>query len=389
MKIHEYQAKEILKKFGVPTSTGKVIFKAEEAAGAVKELGNPPFVIKAQIHAGGRGKGGGVKIAKSVEEAIETARKMLGMKLVTPQTGPEGKIVKRVLIDQAIDIKKELYLGITVDRAKRCPIIMASMEGGVEIEKIAVEKPDAIIKGWVSPDAGFMPFIARQIAYALGFDGLLAGKMASFIGMLFKAFDSNDCLLVEINPLVITANDDFIALDAKMLIDDNALYRHPEIVALRDFDEENALEIEAGKYKLNYIKLDGTVGCLVNGAGLAMATMDIIKIAGAMPANFLDIGGAANLEAITNAFRILTSDPDIKVVLINVFGGMIHCDRVATAMLDSMKVIDVNVPIVVRLEGTNAKKALEMLESAPGKFITAVGMKGAAEKVAEALKGAV
>lgn len=387
MKIHEYQAKELLKKFGVPVSTGKVIFKAEEASGAVKEIGNPPFIIKAQIHAGGRGKGGGVKKANSVEEAIEVARKMLGMKLVTPQTGPDGKIVKRVLIDHAVDIKKELYLGITVDRAKRCPIIMASLEGGVEIEKVAAEKPDAIIKGWVLPDSGFMPFIARRISYALGFNGSMAGKMTSFIGMLYSAFDSTDCLLVEINPLVITADDDLLALDAKMNIDDNALYRHPEIVALRDLDEENPLEVEAAKYKLNYIKLDGTVGCLVNGAGLAMATMDLIKLAGAMPANFLDIGGAANIEAMTNAFRILTSDPDIKVVLINVFGGMIHCDRVVTAMIESMKVVDVKVPIVVRFEGTNAKKALEMLDSVPGKFIPAVGMRGAAEKVAEALKG--
>jgi succinyl-CoA synthetase beta subunit len=386
MKIHEYQAKDILQKFGVPVQRGKVVFKVEDIPEALKELGNPPYVVKAQIHAGGRGKGGGVKFAKTADDVVMHTKNMLGMTLVTPQTGPDGKVVKKVLIAEALDIKKELYLGITHDRSKRCPIIMASMEGGVEIEKVAAENPKAILKEWVSPETGFMPFIARRLAYGMGLEGKTASKMASFVEMLYNAFEKNDCSLAEINPLVITTSDDVIALDAKMNFDDNALFRHPEIVVLRDFDEENPLEVEAGKFGLNYIKLDGQVGCMVNGAGLAMATMDIIKLAGSMPANFLDVGGGANVEAVANAFRILTSDPEVKAVLINIFGGIVRCDRVAGGIIEALKVVDVKIPMVVRLEGTNAVEARQMIASAPHEFITASTMKDAAEKVVAALK---
>jgi len=387
MKIHEYQAKEILKKYGVPVQQGRVIFKIEDAQGVIKELGNPPYVIKAQIHAGGRGKGGGVKLAGSSDEAIETARNMLGMRLVTTQTGPEGKIVRRVLIAAALDIKKELYLGITIDRSRRCPIIMMSKEGGVEIEKVAAQNPDAILKEWVSPSTGFMPFMARRLTFGLGLDPKYTQKMTSFIFALYRAFEQNDCSLAEINPLIITNSDDVVALDVKMNFDDNALYRHPDIVAMRDLDEENPLETEAGKYGLNYIKLDGgSVGCMVNGAGLAMATMDIIKLAGSMPANFLDVGGGASVEAVSNAFKILTSDKDVKAVLINIFGGIVRCDRVAGGIIEALKVVNVKVPMVIRLEGTNAQEAREMIESAPKKFIIATTMKDAAEKVVASLK---
>ncbi len=386
MKIHEYQAKEILKKHGVPIQEGKVIFNIDEVKQATDEIATDLFVVKAQIHAGGRGKGGGVKLAKSPEETRDIAEKILGMNLVTHQTGPEGKIVKRVLIAQGIDIKKELYLGITIDRSRKCPVIMASMEGGVEIEKVAAETPDAIIKEWVNPKTGFMPYIGRRLAYNLGLEGKLASKFASFVAKLYSAFEKNDSSLAEINPVVITEDDDVIALDAKMTFDDNALYRHPEIVELRDLDEENPLEVEAGKFGLNYIKLDGEVGCMVNGAGLAMATMDIIKLAGSSPANFLDVGGGANVEAVANAFRILTSDKDVKAVLINIFGGIVRCDRVAGGVIEALKLVDVKVPIVVRLQGTNATEAKQMLNDADFSFITAETMQDAAENVVAALK---
>jgi succinyl-CoA synthetase beta subunit len=386
MKIHEYQAKEILKKHGVPIQEGKVIFNIDEVKQATDEIATGLYVVKAQIHAGGRGKGGGVKLAKSPDETREIAEKILGMNLVTHQTGPEGKIVKRVLIAQGIDIKKELYLGITIDRSRKCPVIMASMEGGVEIEKVAAETPDAIIKEWVNPKTGFMPYIGRRLAYNLGLDGKLASKFASFVAKLYSAFEKNDSSLAEINPVVITEDDDVIALDAKMTFDDNALYRHPEIVEFRDLDEENPLEVEAGKFGLNYIKLDGEVGCMVNGAGLAMATMDIIKLAGSSPANFLDVGGGANVEAVANAFRILTSDKDVKAVLINIFGGIVRCDRVAGGVIEALKLVDVKVPIVVRLQGTNATEAKQMLNDADFDFITAETMQDAAENVVAALK---
>ena len=385
MKIHEYQAKEILKKHGVPIGKGKVIFSIDEVKQVTDEMPSDLYVVKAQIHAGGRGKGGGVKLAKSPEETLEIAGNILGMNLVTHQTGPEGKIVKRVLIAQGIDIKKELYLGITIDRARKCPVIMASMEGGVEIEKVAAETPDAIIKEWINPKTGFMPYIGRRLAYNLGLEGKLASKFASFVSKLYSAFEQNDSSLAEINPVVITEDDDVIALDAKMNFDDNALYRHPEILELRDLDEENPLEVEAGKFGLNYIKLDGEVGCMVNGAGLAMATMDIIKLAGSSPANFLDVGGGANVEAVSNAFKILTSDKDVKAVLINIFGGIVRCDRVAGGVIEALKLVDVKVPIVVRLQGTNATEAMQMLSDADFDFITAETMQEAAENVVAAL----
>lgn len=385
MKIHEYQAKEILRKYGVPVPQSKIIFKAEDALTAAKEIGGNVFVVKAQIHAGGRGKGGGVKLAKSPEEALEHAKQIMGMTLVTHQTGPEGKVVKRVLIEQGVNIKKELYLGITCDRSKKCNVIMASLEGGVEIEKVASEKPEAIIKEWVNPMTGFMPFMGRRLAYNLGLDGKIAMKFAGFVEKLYNAYECNDASLAEINPLVITADDDIIALDAKMNFDDNGLYRHPEIVELRDLDEENPLETEAGKYGLNYIKLDGKVGCMVNGAGLAMATMDIIKLAGSMPANFLDVGGGANVETVANAFKILTEDGDVKAVLINIFGGIVRCDRVAGGVIEALKQVEVKVPIVVRLQGTNAVEARKMLEDADFHFITAETMQDAAQKVMASL----
>lgn len=385
MKIHEYQAKEILKKHGVPIQEGIVIFDLDEVKNATDEINSDLYVVKAQIHAGGRGKGGGVKLAKSPEETREIAKNILGMNLVTHQTGPEGKIVKRVLIAQGIDIKKELYLGITIDRARKCPVIMASMEGGVEIEKVADENPDAIIKEWINPKTGFMPYIGRRLAYNLGLEGKLASKFASFVSKLYAAFDKNDSSLAEINPVVITEDDDVIALDAKMTFDDNALYRHPEIMELRDLEEENPLEVEASKFGLNYIKLDGEVGCMVNGAGLAMATMDIIKLAGSSPANFLDVGGGANVEAVANAFKILTSDKDVKAVLINIFGGIVRCDRVAGGVIEALKLVAVTVPIVVRLQGTNATEAKQMLKDADFNFITAETMQEAAEKVVASL----
>lgn len=386
MKIHEYQAKEVLRKYGVKVPESKVIFKAEDALDAARELGDGICVVKAQIHAGGRGKGGGVKIAKTPEEAQKHADEIMGMTLITHQTGPEGKVVKRVLIEKGVDIKKELYLGITIDRAMRCPVIMASMEGGVEIEKVAAENPDAIKKEWVRPDTGFMPFMGRRIAYNLGLDDKLAKEFGGFVSKLFTAFDKSDCSLAEINPLVITGNDEIVALDAKMNFDDNALFRHPDIAEYRDLDEENPLEVEADKYNLNYIKLDGEVGCMVNGAGLAMATMDIIKLSGSSPANFLDVGGGANVEAVSNAFKILTSDSDVKAVLINIFGGIVRCDRVAGGVIEALKIVDVKVPIVVRLQGTNSAEALKLLEEADFDFKTAETMQDAADRIIEVLK---
>jgi succinyl-CoA synthetase beta subunit len=386
MKIHEYQAKEVLRKHGVRVSDGKVIFKAEDALQVARDLGGDLFVVKAQIHAGGRGKGGGVKLAKSPEEALEHAKNILGMTLVTHQTGPEGKLVKRVLVEKGVNIKKELYLGITVDRAKKCPVIMASLEGGVEIEKVAKENPKAIIMEWIDPKTGFMPYMARQLSYNLGLDGDLAKTFADFVTKLYAAFEENDCSLAEINPLVITNKDEVIAIDAKMNFDDNALFRHPEILEYRDLDEENPLEVEAGKFKLNYIKLDGEVGCMVNGAGLAMATMDIIKLAGSSPANFLDVGGGANVEAVANAFRILTSDKDVKAVLINIFGGIVRCDRVAGGVIEALKQVEVKVPIVVRFQGTNSVEARKMLDEADFKFVTADTMQDAADRIIGVLK---
>jgi succinyl-CoA synthetase beta subunit len=386
MKVHEYQAKEILKNYGVPIPKGGVAETPEEARKIAEEIGGKALVVKAQIHAGGRGKGGGVAVVNSADEAERTAEKILGMTLVTHQTGPEGRIVRKVLVEEGVDIKEELYLGVVIDRSKACPVIMASREGGVEIEKVAEEAPAKIVKEWINPIIGFRPFQMNKIGYALEFEPGQVEKMKSSLLGLYRAFHEKDCLLAEINPLVLTGSGDFIALDAKMNFDDNGLFRHKEIVALRDLDEEAPLEIEASKYNLNYIKLDGNVGCMVNGAGLAMATMDIIKIVGAEPANFLDVGGGATTEMVKNGFKILMADPDVRVVFINIFGGILRCDTLARGVTEAVREVKVNVPVVVRLEGTNVEEGRRILKESGLHFVMGVGMNDAAEKVAEALR---
>ncbi len=382
MKIHEYQAKAILREFGVPTPKGEVAFTPEEAKAIAEKLGGNLCVIKAQIHAGGRGKGGGVKLAKNPEEAYEIAKQMIGMTLVTHQTGPEGKKVHKVLVEQGLNIEKELYVGIVVDRGTGKPVVMASTEGGVEIEEVAAKTPEKILKEYVDPSIGLAAFQARKLAYGLNLTGDVAKKAVKFFIALYKAFEAKDASLAEINPLVITKEGDVLALDAKMNFDDNALFRHPEIVELRDITEENEYEVEASKYDLNFIKLDGNVGCMVNGAGLAMATMDIIKLAGAEPANFLDVGGAANTERVSNAFRLILSDPKVEAVLINIFGGIVRCDMVAEGIVQAAKNVGVNVPIVIRLQGTNAEQGAEILKNSGLNFEVATELKEAAEKVA-------
>jgi len=386
MKIHEYQAKEILKSYGVPVPRGRVAETPEEAGRIAKEIGTETIVVKAQIHAGGRGKGGGVQVVHSAHQAQNAAKKILGMTLVTHQTGPAGRIVRKVLIEEGIEIEEELYLGMVVDRSEGCPVIMASREGGVEIEKVAAESPKKIIKEWISPVTGLRPFHPNKIGFGLGLELSQVGKMRGILSGLYKAFIEKDCLLAEINPLVLTKGGDLIALDAKMNFDDNGLFRHKEIAALRDLNEEDPLEIEASKYNLNYIKLDGNVGCMVNGAGLAMATMDIIKVAGADPANFLDVGGGATVEMVKNGFEILMSDKDVKVVLINIFGGILRCDTLAEGVTEAVSEVKVKAPVVVRLEGTNVEEGRRILNESGLNFIVAQGMKEAAEKVVEALK---
>jgi succinyl-CoA synthetase beta subunit len=385
MNIHEYQAKEILRRYNVAVPRGKVAFTAEEAVAAAEELGSKIFVVKAQIHAGGRGKAGGVKIAKSVDEVRELASKMLGMKLVTHQTGPEGKEVRRVLIEEGIDIARELYLGIVLDRAVSKLVFMASTEGGVEIEKIAAEKPEAILKEYVDPKIGLQPFQARKIAFGLGLEGDQVKNAVKFIASLYRAFTESDASLAEINPLVVTSDGKVLALDAKMNFDDSALFRHQDILEMRDLNEEDPLEVEASKNHLNYIKLDGNVGCMVNGAGLAMATMDIIKLAGGMPANFLDVGGGANVDTVRNGFKIILSDANVKAILINIFGGIVRCDRVAKGIIEAAQSIELNVPMVIRLAGTNAEEAAELLENSGMNFEVAQTLEEAAKKVVGAL----
>src|SRR5712691_2695739 len=333
MKIHEYQAKDIFRRFGVPTPRGEMVTSPDQARAVAERLGTKVVVVKAQIHAGGRGKAGGVKLAKSSAEAGELAKTMLGMKLVTPQTGPGGRIVRRLLIEEGLDIKRELYLSILVDRAVAAPVVMASAAGGVEIEEVARKNPEAILRETITPAAGLQPYQARKLAFGLGLSGDAASAAAPFLQALYRAFLETDASLAEINPLVVTGEGKLIALDAKMTFDDNALYRHKDILELRDLNEEDPLEVEASNYKLNYIKLDGNVGCMVNGAGLAMATMDIIKLAGSSPANFLDVGGGASAEQVKNAFRILLSDRNVKAVLINIFGGIMRCDVVASGVV--------------------------------------------------------
>ncbi len=380
MKIHEYQAKKVLSQFGVPTPRGGVATSPYEAYEIAARLGGT-VVVKAQIHAGGRGKGGGVKLAKSPTEAEELARNMLGMTLVTHQTGPEGRKVRIVLIEEGMKIKKEYYLGILVDRARQRVVFMASTEGGMDIEKVAAETPHLIFKEYIDPSVGFLSYNARRLAFALGLTGDLTSQAAKIFASLYRAFEATDASLVEINPFLQTEESKLVALDAKLNFDDNALYRHKDIVELRDFFEEDPLEIRASRYGINYIRLDGTIGCMVNGAGLAMATMDIIKIAGGSPANFLDVGGGASAEQIRNAFQILLADKNVKAVLINIFGGIMRCDIVASGVVEAAKSIGVNVPVVVRLEGTNVEQGQEILRNSGLKFTVAKGMKDAAEKV--------
>ncbi len=385
MKIHEYQAKEILKSYGVPVPRGRVTEIPEEARKIAEEIGPKTMVVKAQIHAGGRGKGGGVRIVQNPEEAERAAREILGMTLVTHQTGPTGRLVRKVLIEEGMEIQEELYLGVVVDRSKACPVIMASRQGGVEIEKVAEESPEKITKEWIEPSVGLRPFQVNKIGYGLGFGPEQTGKLRNIITGLYRAFYEKDCLLAEINPLVLTKEGEFVALDAKMNFDDNGLYRHREISMLRDPNEETPLEVEASKYNLNYIKLDGNVGCMVNGAGLAMATMDIIKVLGAEPANFLDVGGGATVEMVKNGFKILMSDPDVKVVFINIFGGILRCDTLAKGVTEAVREVSVNVPIVIRLEGTNVEEGRRILRESGLNFTVALTMQEGAQKVVEAL----
>src|SRR5687767_13776600 len=381
MKIHEYQAKSILAKYGVPVPQGEVVETADAAARAATALGGGVSVVKAQIHAGGRGKGGGVKVVKSVEEARAAAAQILGMTLITHQTGPRGQRVGRVLVEQGLSIARELYLGIVLDRSSEKPVLMVSQEGGVEIEKVAEETPERIFREYINPAVGLAGYQARKLAFALGLEGKQIGQAVTFMNAVWEAFRATDASLLEINPLIVTSDGSLLALDAKMTFDDNALYRHPELKAMRDLGEEDPLEIEASKYSLNYIKLDGTIGCMVNGAGLAMATMDIIKLAGGEPANFLDVGGGANAEQIKNAFRILMSHTSVKAVLINIFGGILRCDVLAEGVIAAVRDLGVPVPVVIRMEGTNVEQGKQMLRDSGLNFTTADTMGEAADKV--------
>ncbi len=388
MNIHEYQAKEIFAKYGVPVPKGKVAFSVDEAVENAKELGGKIWVVKAQIHAGGRGLGGGVKLAKSIDEVREFANEILGMTLVTHQTGPEGKLVQKVYIEEGADIADELYLGVVLDRAKEMPVIMASTEGGMEIEKVASETPEKIVKVAVDPTIGFQGFHGRKLAFGLGLPKEQVGKFIKFAAALYRVYMENDASLIEINPLVKTGAGDFIALDGKMGFDDSALGRHPDIEAMRDLSEEDPAEMEAGKYGLSYVKLDGNVGCMVNGAGLAMGTMDTINYVGGTPANFLDVGGTASAETVAKGFEIILRDPNVKSIFVNIFGGIVRCDRIANGILEATKLVDVHVPVVVRLDGTNAAEAAEILKNANiGNVITASDLGDGAKKAVAAAKG--
>src|SRR3954466_14263669 len=381
MKIHEYQGKELLKKYGVPVPRGIVARSPEEAYHAAKELGTDVVVVKAQIHAGGRGKGGGVKLAKTADEVRELAKQMLGMKLITHQTGPEGREVRVLLIEEGLPIDKEFYLGIVLDRTSGRPVFMASAAGGMDIEEVAEATPEKIFKETIDPAGGFRPFQARRRAFALGIPAQLINQAAKFMQALYTAYEQTDASLVEINPFLLTKDNRLIALDAKITFDDNAMFRHPDFGDLRDLNEEEPLEIEASKFDLNYIKLDGNIACMVNGAGLAMATMDIIKLAGGEPANFLDVGGGASQERVEAAFRILLADPNVHAVLINIFGGIVRCDMVARGVVGAAQNLGVNVPVVVRLEGTNVEEGQRVIRDSALNFTVANGMKDAAERV--------
>src|SRR5262245_37630580 len=383
MKIHEYQAKAILARHGVPVPRGEVALNAAEASEIARRIGGKVVVVKAQIHAGGRGKGGGVKLARSPEDAERIARDMIGMTLVTHQTGPSGRVVSCVLVEEGLQMARELYVSLVLDRAAGKPVLMASAAGGMDIEEVAATAPEKIVRVHVDPGVGLVPFEARQLGFAIELDGPQVNKAVRLLSALYDAYISTDASLVEINPLVVTASGDLLALDAKMNFDDNALYRHPDIRELRDLAEEDPLEIEASKFSLNYIHLDGTIGCMVNGAGLAMATMDIIKLAGGSPANFLDVGGGANAEQIRNAFKILMSDKNVRAVLINIFGGILRCDVLAQGVIAAVKEFGVPVPIVIRMEGTNVDEGKRLLRESGMNFTTADSMDEAAHNVVQ------
>jgi succinyl-CoA synthetase beta subunit len=388
MNIHEYQAKALLGKFGVAVPQGHVAYSPEEAVDAARKLAGSVWVVKAQIHAGGRGKAGGVKVVKSIDDVREAAQKMLGMTLVTHQTGPAGKLVKRIYVEGGCDIKRELYLGMLVDRANSRITIMASQEGGMEIEEVAAKTPEKIIKVAIDPATGIQPFHAREIAFGLGLEGNQVGSAIKFITAMYKAFIELDCSIVEINPLVVTGAGDVLALDAKVNFDDNALFRHKDVEELRDEDEEDPAELEAAKHSLNYIKLDGNIGCMVNGAGLAMATMDIIKLYGGAPANFLDVGGGATKERVTTAFKIILSDPNVEGILVNIFGGIMRCDVIAEGVVAAAREVSLHVPLVVRLEGTNVELGKKILSQSGLPILSADNLADAAEKVVKAVKEA-
>src|SRR5215472_6695886 len=380
MKIHEYQAKALLARYGVPVPRGEVVLNLEEAEAAARKIGSS-VVLKAQIHAGGRGKGGGVKVAKDAAEAREIAGKMLGMTLVTHQTGPEGRVVKRLLIEETLPIERELYLGIVLDRVRSKNVFMASADGGVEIEEVAAKTPERILKEAIEPGLGLIPFQARKLAFGIGLTGSAANLAAQAMVALAKANEALDASLAEINPFIVTRDGKVYALDAKINLDDNALFRHKDLAELRDLNEEDPLEVEASRFGLNYIKLEGNVACMVNGAGLAMATMDIIKYAGGSPANFLDVGGGASAEQVKNAFRILLSDPSVKAVFINIFGGILRCDTLANGVVSAARELGIAIPVVVRMEGTNVELGQKILTESGFNFTVADGMKDAAEKV--------
>ena len=386
MKIHEYQGKELFRNAGVPVPDGYPAFSVDEALDAFQKLDADRVVVKAQIHAGGRGKGGGVKIANGIEEVEQHANEILGMNLVTHQTGPEGQKVQRLLIETASDIERELYAGIVLDRSCGKFVFMVSIEGGVEIEKVAAETPEKIVKEWIAPNGDLKTHQARKLALALELTGTQVRNAVKTFLSLWKVFKLYDCSLMEINPLVVTKSDEVIALDSKINFDDNALFRHKDIQEMRDLAEEEPLEVEADSYNLNYIKLDGDVGCMVNGAGLAMGTMDIIKLQGGEPANFLDVGGIANAETVAHGFKIILSDPNVKSILINIFGGIVRCDRVAQGVIDVLSQIEVKIPIVIRLEGTNAKAASELLQDSEYDFIVAGSLAHAAKLVVQVAK---
>jgi succinyl-CoA synthetase beta subunit len=387
VKIHEYQAKSVLARFGVPVPRGEVASSAAEAGAIARRLGGDISVVKAQIHAGGRGKGGGVKIAKSPGEAEQLAKDMIGMTLVTHQTGPEGKKVGRVLIEEGLQIDRELYLSVLIDRGSAAPVIIASAAGGMDIEEVAAKEPEKILREVIDRGTGVVPFQARKLAFGMGLPGPVANKFVKLLDSIYKAFIETDASMIEINPLILTRAGDLLALDAKVTFDDNALYRHPDLRDFRDLSEEDPLEVEASTFALNYIRLDGNIGCMVNGAGLAMATMDIIKLSGGEPANFLDVGGGANAEQIKNAFRILMMDKNVKAVLINIFGGILRCDVLARGVIAAVKELGVPVPIVIRMEGTNVEEGKRLLKESALNFSTADSMGEAADTVVSLAKG--